>query len=166
MSSASLFSKLQEHEIELERLEKHEENKKNSRTISLKTKIKCYDDNQKDVSQSISDEDDALIKKFEIFLRKELIKEISSKKVLSRKVTWFECGKRWHIKNECPTLQKKNIFKIKGKQGICRRRWQWNKFIFIGRSCKKALMVSHHSSDEEHEVSNFEIDDRPSYDEL
>ena len=27
-------------------------------------------------------------------------------------------------------------------------------------------MASHHSSDEEHEVSDFEIDGRPSYDEL
>lgn len=30
----------------------------------------------------------------------------------------------------------------------------------------KALMASDHSSDEEHEVSDYEIDDRPSYGEL
>lgn len=30
----------------------------------------------------------------------------------------------------------------------------------------KALMASHHSSDKEHEVSDSEIDDIPSYDEL
>lgn len=45
MYYAALFDKLQEHEIDLERLEKYEENEKNSKIIALKTKIKIYDSN-------------------------------------------------------------------------------------------------------------------------
>ena len=71
MSYATLFGKLQEHEIKLERLEKCEDQEKNSKNIALKTRVKDHDSNQKNESQSTSDEDDALIKKIEKFLRKE-----------------------------------------------------------------------------------------------
>lgn len=64
MSFASLFGKLQEHELELERLEKDEENEKNSKTFSLKTKIKSYESNQDDEFQSTSDEYNSLVKNF------------------------------------------------------------------------------------------------------
>lgn len=37
--------------------------------ISLKTKIKSYDSNQVDESQSTSDEDDFIVKKFEKVLK-------------------------------------------------------------------------------------------------
>lgn len=79
MSSAVVFSKVQEHEIELQRLEKHESPKKKLKSLALKTRVKNHDNNQEDESQSNSDEDDVLIKKFEKFLRKEKTKEINKK---------------------------------------------------------------------------------------
>lgn len=68
-TSTKLFGKLQEHEIEHKILEKHEIQVKDSKYISLKTRVKNHDSDQED--DSISDEDDDLIKKFEKFLRKE-----------------------------------------------------------------------------------------------
>lgn len=111
MTSATLFIKLQEREIELERLEKHEIQVKYSKDIALKTRVKNYDNNQED--EFTSDEDGNLIKKFEKFLKNERKKEIIKKETPTRKVTCFEYGERGHVKNECPTHQKKNIFKRK-----------------------------------------------------
>ena len=92
MTTASLFGKLQEHELELERLEKHEIQVKDSKDIALKTKFKNYDSNQED--ESDSDEDDDLIKKFEKFLRKERKKEIIKGEAPTRKIKCFECGEK------------------------------------------------------------------------
>lgn len=74
MTFAALFEKLQEHEIELEILEKHEVQVKNLKDIILKTRVKNHDNNEED--ESTNDEDDDLIKRFEKFLRKEGKKEI------------------------------------------------------------------------------------------
>lgn len=50
MSSATLFSKLQEHELELKRREMHEYQEKKPKCLDLKNKIKGYDSNQEDES--------------------------------------------------------------------------------------------------------------------
>jgi hypothetical protein len=89
-------------------LEKHEYQENNYKNVSLKTRVKDHDSNQDDESQSTSDEDDALIKKFEKFLRKEWAKEMIKKEAPRRKVTCFECGERGNVKSECPTLENKN----------------------------------------------------------
>lgn len=73
-SSTSLFGKLQEHEIELEKLERREDERKNSKRHALKTRVKKYDSSKED--ESTNDEDDDLIKRFKKFLRKERKKEI------------------------------------------------------------------------------------------
>lgn len=64
-----MFGRLQEHEIELERIEKHVDQEKKPKSLTLKTKVKDHDINQEDESQSTSDEDDALIKKLEKILK-------------------------------------------------------------------------------------------------
>lgn len=53
-----------------------------------------YDSDQEEESQYEHDEDDALIKTFKKFLRKEKTKEISKKQASTSryKVTYFECG--------------------------------------------------------------------------
>lgn len=50
MSSSTLFKKLKEHELELERLESHEETEKNYKNIALKSKVRDYYGNQEDDS--------------------------------------------------------------------------------------------------------------------
>lgn len=69
MTSATVLEKLQKHEIELELLKKHENQEKNSKNISLKTKVENHDSNQE--GETTNDEDDDLIKRFEKFFRKE-----------------------------------------------------------------------------------------------
>lgn len=86
MTSSTLFGKLQEHDIRLERLEKHEDQEKNFKNIALKTRLKHYDSKQDDESQSTSDEDDALVKKFEKFLKKDMAKEMSQKEAPRKKI--------------------------------------------------------------------------------
>lgn len=83
-----------QNEIELERLEKRESPEKKSKSLALKTIVKAHDSNQEDESQYTSDKDDALIKKFEKFLRKERTKEINQKKVPKWKITCFEYEKK------------------------------------------------------------------------
>lgn len=81
-----LFGKHQEHEIELDplerhelthhKLEKHEGRKVKVRSLTVKSK---YDSVQEEESQYEDDEDDVLIKKFGKFLRKEKTKKISQR---------------------------------------------------------------------------------------
>lgn len=83
---ASLYGKFQEHEMELNwlekhelghgKLEKHEEREVKLKSITLKSK---HDIHQEEESQFEDDEDNALINFFEIFLRKEKTQEISQR---------------------------------------------------------------------------------------
>lgn len=113
--------------------------------------------------------DDALNKKFENFLRKKG-KKMSKIEAPRRKVTCFECGKRGQVKSECPILEKKEKFKSKNYKRVKRAYVSWDDHeisLFSDEDhASKTLMAFHHSSDEEHEISDYEIDDRTSYDEL
>lgn len=62
MSSTTLFGKLQEHKIELKKLERHEDEKKNLKSLALNIRFKDHDSNQED--DFTIDEDYDLIKKF------------------------------------------------------------------------------------------------------
>lgn len=55
MSLVALFGKLQEHEIELGRQEKHEDQEKKPKSLALKTRVKDHDSNQEDESHSTGD---------------------------------------------------------------------------------------------------------------
>jgi hypothetical protein len=73
------------------------------------------------------------------------------------------------MKSDCPTLPKKSGHKGK-KEFKPKKAYIALDDNEISSSSDDeaniALMASHHSSDEEHEVSDYEIDDKPSYDEL
>lgn len=163
-----MFGKLQDHEIEPKILEKHEIQVKDSKYITRKIKVKNHESNQDD--ESTSDEDDDLIKKFEKFIRKEKKKEIIQKEAPRRNVTCFEYGERKHVKSECPSFQKKNKLDIKKEKRLKKAYVEWDDNEISSSSnedhASNVLTTSHHSSDEEYEVSDSEIDDKPSYDEL
>lgn len=77
--------------------------------------------------------------------------------------------KKWHIKDTCPSLQKKNGLKVKKeiRQKKIYISWEYNEVISSSYSKNKkqahlSLMASHYSDSKDKEVSN----DKPSYDEL
>ncbi|XP_050902203.1 uncharacterized protein LOC127112050 [Lathyrus oleraceus] len=125
MTSASLFGKLQEHELELGRLKKHENQEKKSKGIALKV------DSKEDRNDGVSEEDANFM----------LL--------------------QGHIKSDCPKLSKKGGFK--GKKDFKNKKayvaWEDNEISSSSKSesdecANLTLMASHHSDDEEDEVSN------------
>jgi hypothetical protein len=177
MTSAALFGKLQEHEIELGRLEKHEVQEKKNKSFALKTKARDYDSDDEESQLESEDDVEALVKKFKEFLKRDKLKKVDQGKKFNgestsrQKVTCFECGNQGHIKNECPSLQKKNGFKSKKfkKPKKAYIAWDDNEISSSSDSesdeyANLALMASHNSDDDE--VSNFDSNDKPSYDEL
>ena len=184
MTLAALFGKLQEHELELGRLEQQEGLEKNVRSLALKTRFKDNDSSQEEESQSDSGKDDesieVLVRNFGKFLkRRKDMKSSQVKKFVRKneasssrqKFTCFECGNPGHIKSDCPSLQKKNEFKVKKDRKKRRAYIAWeNNDVSTTSSSENeeqahlSLMVSHHSDDDE--VSDFDSCDKPSYDEL
>jgi len=93
---------------------------------------------------------------------------MSQKEAPRRKVNCFECWNRGHIKSGCPTLQKKNGFKNKKDRKSKKSYVEWNDNEINSSSDEEAnmtLMASRHSNDEQ-EVSDYELNDKPSYEEL
>ena len=72
MSLATLFGKLQEHEMELQRLNQNEETDKKKRSIALKSSSSILEENEEDES---GDEEDfsLFVKKFQKFVKKKRI---------------------------------------------------------------------------------------------
>ncbi|KAH1239081.1 hypothetical protein GmHk_08G023598 [Glycine max] len=58
MSLATLFGKLQEHEMELKRLNQHEENEKKKKGIALKASSFIQEESDKEDLNEIEEEDD------------------------------------------------------------------------------------------------------------
>ena len=94
-----------------------------------------------------------------------------------QEVTCYECGKQGHIKPDCPKLSKKGGFK--SKKGFKNKKayvaWEDNEISSSSdsdsdESANLALMASHHSDDEDNEVSNefslFDSDAQGAIDEL
>ena len=71
MSLATLFGKLQEHEMELKRLNQHEENDKKKKGIALKASSSMQEESDKEDSIEIDEDDDLsiFVKRFNKFLR-------------------------------------------------------------------------------------------------
>ena len=72
MSLATLFGKLQEHEMELQRLNQNEKNDKKKRSIVLKASSSMQEENEEEDSD---DEEDFsfFVKKFQKFIKKRRI---------------------------------------------------------------------------------------------
>lgn len=118
MTSASLFGKLQEHELELGRLEKHDNQEKKSKGIALKVVSK--EEQEDDVPEE--DENFTLFVKRlgKFFGNNEQSLNYAKRNKVFRKndtftstpnFTCYECEKQGHIKTNCSKLTKKNDFK-------------------------------------------------------
>ena len=70
MSLATLFGKLQEHEMELMRLNQHEENDKKNKGIALKASSSTQEGSDKEDSIEIDEDDDLslLVKRFNKYI--------------------------------------------------------------------------------------------------
>ena len=124
MSTTSLFGKLREHKLEMNRLFVQENEDKHNKGIALKTvgHRRCQDssDIEEDTFRFLS-------KKFSKFLIKNNNKHQSSKRYNSKKLsdfntnkyTCFGCGEQGHIKAEYPNSEAKDV-RINGlnKRGV------------------------------------------------
>ncbi|XP_050883362.1 uncharacterized protein LOC127086620 [Lathyrus oleraceus] len=168
MTLISLFGKLQEHELELGRLEKHENQEKKSKGITLK------DDTKEEQENDASEEDEnfmLLVKRLDkLFVCNEKSLNYAKRTKFFRKndsststpnITCYEYGKQRHIKMNYPKLTKKNDFKSRKESKLKRAYIAWEDNEISSSSDSKteeyenlALMESHYSDDEDEEVSN------------
>ncbi|KAK2382430.1 rust resistance kinase Lr10 [Trifolium repens] len=168
MSSATLFGKLQEYETELGRLEKHENQDKKSKSIALKVDSK---ENEKEDDPEEDGNFMHLVKRLcEFFINNDINSNLVKKKNLfdkneastsTQNVTCYEYGKQGHIKADCPKLAKKSSFKRRkgSKPKKAYIAWDDNDVSSSTDSeseeyANLALMASHHSNDENEEVSS------------
>ena len=126
LTTASLFGKLREHELEMNKLNIQESENKHVRNIALK--VVKHKKNQNSSDDSEEETFCLLFKKFRKFLKKRNNKSDSSNRYDSKKpiefktnkYTCFGRGEQGHIKTECPNKEKKNFKKHK-KKGKSRR---------------------------------------------
>jgi len=110
MTTASLFGKLREHELEMNKLVVQESEEKNNKGIAFK----AYNHKQQqDSSESDEDTMTLLSRKFSKFLKKKIqaLKKYNSKKLYDynlNKYTCYGCGEQGHIKEECPNNESKD----------------------------------------------------------
>ncbi|KAF1856800.1 hypothetical protein Lal_00013057, partial [Lupinus albus] len=120
MPLATLFGKLQEHEMELGRLTMHEDSDRKKKNITLKaTTSKSKEDKDDDESDSDLDDEtmNLLVRKFSKFIKrkggfkkfqKKEAKESTNKgKNNKDRFTCHECGKAGHMRFQSPTYLKK-----------------------------------------------------------
>ncbi|MCS5138639.1 hypothetical protein L2P99_13505 [Staphylococcus aureus] len=115
MSLSTLFGKLQEHEMELQRLNQHEENDKKKKGIALKASSSMQEES--DIEDSIDlDEDEDLslfVKRFNKFLRmrgnqrRQNFKPKRRTEESSQIPKCFECNQPGHLRVDCPIFMKK-----------------------------------------------------------
>jgi len=131
LTTAELFAKLIEHELEMTKLEEIESAEKKSRSLALKSKaaeIETSEDN----SEERSDFEDLslLTKKFQKFIKlKTRAKNHQTKRYTrkpdsnSNKLTCYSFGKQGHMKADCPNLanKEKSIEKKNYKAGKGRK---------------------------------------------
>ena len=108
MSLATLFGKLQEHEMELQRLNQNEEIDKKKRSIALKASSSMQEANEEDDSD---DEEDfsLFVKKFQKFVKKKRIERRQNfnngrrSQEDSQVLICYKCNQLGHIKANCPS---------------------------------------------------------------
>ncbi|XP_068466321.1 uncharacterized protein [Phaseolus vulgaris] len=109
LTTTSLFGKLREHEMEMNRLNDQE----HVRSISLK--VVGHRDAQESSEDSNGETLNLLTRKFSKFLKKNNNKNQSSNRYNNKKLndfnannyTYFGCGKQGHIKADCPNIKSK-----------------------------------------------------------
>ena len=121
MSTAALFGKLMEHELELKRLKEQETVERRTKGIALKTSIQHNTSEEKENPEH--DETLSLLnRKFSRFLKRKSRDRSQQRKRYSKpnesnssNYTCFDCGKLGHIKFDCPNNQSKE--KLASKKG-------------------------------------------------
>jgi len=106
MSLATLFGKLQEHEMELQRLNQNEETDKKKRNIALKASSSMQEENEEEESE---DEEDfsLFVKKFQKFVKKRRIERRQNfnngrrSQEDSQILRCYKCNQLGHIKANC-----------------------------------------------------------------
>jgi len=148
MTIASLFGKLREHELEMDRLNLQENKDKRVKTIALKVvgNKNCQNSSDESEEETFS----LLSKKFSKFLKRRNNKNNSSNRddnkksteFNSNKYTCFGCGEHRHIKTECPNkeshrnkTQKKIDKKSKSKRAYVA--WDDNDVSYSSSSAKE-----------------------------
>ena len=128
MTTTSLFGKLREHELEINRLNVQESEDKHVRSIALKAAK--HKSKQESSDESEEENLSLLSTKFSIFLKRNRNKEAnkewySNKKtndLISNNYTCFGCGEQGHIKADCPNKQRnEKKSSHKEKKGKSRR---------------------------------------------
>ena len=107
MSLATLFGKLQEHEMELQRLNQNEEIDKKKRSIAFKASSSIQEENEEEESE---DEEDfsLFVKKFQKFVKKRRIERRQNfnngrkSQEDSQILRYYKCNQLGHIKANCP----------------------------------------------------------------
>ena len=106
MSRATLFGKLQEHEMELQRLNQNEEIDKNKRSIALKASSSMQEANEEEDSD---DEENfsLFVKKFQKFVKRKRIERRQNfnngrrLQEVSQVLRCYKCNQLGHIKANC-----------------------------------------------------------------
>jgi len=114
ITTAALFGKLREHEIEIRRLSELETSEKKVKSIALKVSSKKSDETKEEAVESSDNENsNILVKKFGKYLKRKGNKgnqrRYNSKQNASSnssKFSCYNCGKQEHIKIECPNVNK------------------------------------------------------------
>ena len=108
MSLATLLGRLQEHEMELQRLNQNEETKKKKRSITLKASSSMQEENEEE--ESDDEEDFSLfVKKFQKFVKKKRIERRQNfnngrrSQEDSQVLRCYKCNQIGHIKANCPS---------------------------------------------------------------
>jgi len=113
LSTAALFGKLMEHELELKRLKEQETVERKTKGLTLKTSVQ--NDSNEEAENVEHDETLSLLtRKFSKFLKKKGKDRTQQKRRYpklnesnSSNYTCFGCGKTGHIKMDCPNNQTK-----------------------------------------------------------
>ena len=115
MYLATLFGKLQEQEMELMRLNQHEENDKKKKGIALKASFSIQEESDKEDLNEIEEDDDFsfFVKRFNTFLRNkgnQRRKNFNPKKKgedSSSVPKCYECNQPGHLRVDCPSFKKR-----------------------------------------------------------
>ena len=115
LTTATIFGKLREHELEMTKLKEMETMEKKTKSLALKTKAIDVESSEKS-SYECSDTENLnlLTRRFQKFIKiKGKVKKKQGKRYnkksdnCSTKFTCFGCGKHGHMKVDCPSLVNK-----------------------------------------------------------